>query len=259
MRYTAAMPLTPFTHHAADFSTIRYGFFGREGGVSEGVYRGLNCGPGSNDVPAHVTENRRRVTAHFGMAPEKLCTLYQIHSPDVVKVTAPFSERPQADAMVTNVPGLALGILTADCGPVLFADPVAKVIGAAHAGWKGAFYGVLENTVAAMEMLGATRSNITAVLGPTIAQQSYEVGPEFIERFAPTEQERFFMPSAKPGHHYFNLPAFIAMRLGALGLASAHDLAMDTYSNEAHCFSYRRTTLRGEPDYGRQVSVITLT
>lgn len=247
--------LHPVTHPAL---TTPHGFFTREGGVSDGLYRGLNCGPGSGDAPASVAENRARVAQHLGVAPANLLSLYQIHSPNVLTVTAPFTERPQADAMVTNISGIALGILTADCGPVLFHDPVARVIGAAHAGWKGAHYGVLENTIAAMEALGATRQNTTAVLGPTIAQGSYEVGPDFIARFAPSEQERFFIPSAKDGHHMFDLPAYILSRLGALGLKQVHDVAMDTTSNEAQFFSYRRTTLRKEPDYGRQVSVICL-
>ena len=259
LRYTPPMALTPFTHPALEHDRILHGFFGREGGISEGLYRGLNCGPGSNDVPHNVAANRALVAAHLGVAPTQLCTLYQIHSPHVLTVHAPFgANRPQADAMVTDIPGIALGILTADCGPVLFADAEAGVIGAAHAGWKGAYYGVLENTVAAMEALGAKRENIAAVLGPTIAQASYEVGPEFIERFTSLEQETFFSPSTRDNHHQFNLPAYIGMRLGKLNLAAIGDLAMDTSSNEPQFFSYRRTTLRGEPDYGRQVSVIAL-
>lgn len=235
-----------------------HGFFTREGGVSEGIYTGLNCGPGSGDTPAHIAENRRRVAAHFGQSLGQLCTLYQIHSPEVVTVTEPFTERPQADAMVTKTPGIVLGILTADCAPVLFADREAGVIGAAHAGWKGARYGVLENTIRAMEALGATRSTIAAVVGPCIAQQSYEVGSEFIVQFLTDDQQRFFAPSAKPGHFMFDLTGYVLETLRRANIHNTAAIGVDTYANEAQFFSYRRTTHRKEPDYGRQISAIHL-
>lgn len=252
--------MTPFTHPSLTLPGIGHGFFGREGGVSEGIYAGLNCGVGSRDDAAHIAENRRRVAQHFGLPASQLSTLYQIHSAEVVTLLSPVdpANKPQADAMVTATPGIALGILTADCGPVLFADPVARVIGAAHAGWKGAVGGVLEATLRAMQSLGARTENIHAVLGPTIAQASYEVGAEFFDRFSTLEQENFFTRSTRAGHHYFDLPAYITTRLAAAGLAKVSNLAMDTCVREADFFSYRRTTLRGEPDYGRQVSVITL-
>jgi len=251
--------IAPFTHPFLQHNAIGHGFFGRAGGVSSGLYRGLNCGLGSHDRPEDVIENRRRVTATFGQRPESLTTLYQIHSATVAVVTEPFAGiAPQADAMVTNVPGLTLGILTADCVPVLFADTTAEIIGAAHAGWKGATSGVLEHTIAAMEMIGAERDEIRAVIGPAIAQTSYEVGSEFIARFADDAQQQFFIPSRKPGHFMFDLPAYVAARLRQAGLQHIAQLAMDTCADEENFFSYRRTTLRGEPDYGRQISAITL-
>ena len=247
------------THPLLDSPRIAHGFFGREGGVSEGLYAGLNCGPGSHDNKAHVAENRARVAHALGMMPEKLCTLYQIHSPNAVIVHKPWdSNPPQADALVTNVAGITLGILTADCAPVLFADGAAGVIGAAHAGWKGAHGGVVESTLLAMEALGASRENTVAVIGPCIAQSSYEVGPEFITRFASDEQQQFFIPSTRAGHHRFDLPAYVAHTARRAGLQRIAVLAMDTASNPAQFFSYRRTTLNAEPDYGRQLSCIAL-
>lgn len=250
----------PFlTHPLLDSPTLAYGFFGREGGVSEGLYRGLNCGPGSADNKTHVTENRARVAHALDMVPERLCTLYQIHSPNVVIVHEPYvGTPPQADAHVTNVAGITLGILTADCAPVLFADVTAGVIGAAHAGWKGAHGGVVESTVLAMEKLGARRENIAAVIGPCITQAIYEVGPEFVARFAPDERAQFFIPSSREGFHRFDLPAYVIKTARDAGLQRVAVLAMDTCSNEAQFFSYRRSTLRGEPDYGRQISAIAL-
>lgn len=247
------------THPFLDHDSFGHGFFGRAGGVSEGIYRGLNCGPGSKDVPEHIAENRRRVAASFSQAPEQLCTLYQIHSPDVVSVNAPFGEaRPQADALVTNRPGIVLGILTADCAPVLFADAQAGVIGAAHAGWKGAHGGVVENTIAAMEALGARREQIAAVVGPCIAQVSYEVGPEFVARFTADEQAQYFIPSTRAQHAQFDLAGYVTGALRRAGVAQVSALMVDTCANEEAFFSYRRTTLRGEPDYGRQISAIAL-
>ncbi|PZO82170.1 MAG: peptidoglycan editing factor PgeF [Mesorhizobium amorphae] len=237
---------------------LRHGFFTRVGGVSEGIYRGLNIGLGSSDEPALVRENRARVAEAMGVEPERFLTPYQFHSADVFTVREPFgAERPKADAVVTDRPGLALGISTADCGPVLFADPDARVIGAAHAGWKGALGGVLENTVAAMEALGASRSRIRAVLGPSISQANYEVGPEFVERLGETNA-RYLASSPKPGHALFDLNAYTLDRLRELGLERVEGLGRCTYREEDLFFSFRRTTHRGEPDYGRQVSVIVL-
>lgn len=239
---------------------IRHGFFTRVGGVSDGIYRGLNIGTGSDDDQQRVAENRRRVASWMGVGPEFLLSLHQVHSPDVVVATEPLPHpRPKADALVTNRPGLALGATAADCGPVLFCDAEAGVIGAAHAGWKGAFTGVLENTVDAMERLGARRDRIAAVLGPSISARNYEVGPEFIARFreADAANDRYFVPSDRPGHAMFDLNAYTVDRLTAAGV-TAQSLDRCTYAEEDLFFSYRRTTHRGEPDYGRQISVIVL-
>lgn len=241
---------------------VTHGFFTRLGGVSEGVYASRNCGPGSGDDPHAVTENRRRVMEELQAEEAGLFTLSQIHSSKVVCVRVPWSDaaRPQADAMVTNVPNHALGILTADCGPVLFADAQARVVGAAHAGWKGALGGVLENTIAAMEQLGATRANIVAVLGPCIGRESYEVGPEFYENFMAVrgDYHAYFSRSHKAGHFYFDLSGFILAQLKESGLNQASSLAMDTYGDAERFFSYRRSTHANEKDYGRQISAIML-
>lgn len=239
---------------------IRHGFFTRAGGVSQGIYRGLNVGLGSSDDPARVAENRRRVTDWLGVGPNRLVTTYQVHSPDVVAVTAPFpGERPKADALVTATPGLAVGVHTADCGPVLFADVEARVVGAAHAGWKGALTGVLENTVEAMVSLGADRARIVAVLGPSITVGNYEVGPEFVERFRAGHggEDKWFSPSPRAGHAMFDLTAYTLERLTSAGV-SASFVGHCTYAREDLYFSYRRTTHRREPDYGRQVSAIVI-
>ncbi|AXV15867.1 peptidoglycan editing factor PgeF [Neorhizobium sp. SOG26] len=240
---------------------IRHGFFTRQGGVSKGIYAGLNVGVGSNDEPEKVAENRARVAQWFGQPVEKLATVHQVHSPDVVVVDGSYGgERPKVDAMVTTVPGVILGVLSADCGPILFADGTAGVIGAAHAGWKGALTGVLENTIEAMVSLGAARENITAVLGPSIGPASYEVGPEFVERFLGFDAayKAFFKPSNKPGHAMFDLPSLTIKRLKDAGV-QAHSLDLDTYPDAERFFSYRRTTHAGEPDYGRQISAISIT
>ncbi|KGE01081.1 peptidoglycan editing factor PgeF [Rhizobium sp. YS-1r] len=239
---------------------IRHGFFTRQGGVSEGLYAGLNVGIGSNDHRERVIENRARVAAWFGLPVEKLATVHQVHSPDVFIVDETYAgERPQVDAMVTSIPGVALGVLSADCGPILFADGESNVIGAAHAGWKGALGGVLENTIEAMVSLGAMRDRITAVLGPSIGPTSYEVGPEFVERFLAFDPayEEFFMPSSKPGHAMFDLPSLTIRRLTDAGVR-AENLGVDTYPDTERFFSYRRTTHAREPDYGRQISAIAL-
>ncbi|WEX07889.1 peptidoglycan editing factor PgeF [Chelativorans sp. AA-79] len=240
---------------------VRHGFFTRSGGVSEGIFGSLNVGLGSSDSPDAVRENRRRVAAWMGAPAEHLVTVHQCHSAAVVVVDEafPVNSRPNADAMVTRQPGLALGVLAADCGPVLFADGEARVVGAAHTGWKGALTGVLENTIAAMERLGASRERITAVLGPSISQENYEVGPEYIERFtsADAENARYFRLSGKPGHALFDLKLYTLDRLARAGV-KAGTLGRCTYAEEDNFFSYRRTTHRGEPDYGRQISAICL-
>jgi YfiH family protein len=241
---------------------IRHAFFTREGGISEGIYATLNGGVGSSDLPERVRENRARMASALGVAPDRLLSAYQIHSPTVAVAEKPWpaSERPRADAIVTRTPSLAIGISTADCGPVLFADRHARVIGAAHAGWKGALSGVLEATIAAMEKLGAQRARIVAALGPLIRQPNYEVGPEFVQRFeaADAENGRFFAPTARAGHALFDLAGFIAARLERAGVGQFEDLGRCTYAEPDCFFSYRRTTHRGEPDYGRHINAIVL-
>jgi YfiH family protein len=241
---------------------VRHAFFTREGGVSDGVYASLNGGPGSDDAPAKVAENRARMAAALGVAPDHLLTAYQVHSPDVVTIERPWQphERPRADAIVTAAPGLAIGVTTADCGPVLFADDTAGVIGVAHAGWRGAATGVLEATIAAMERCGADRGRISVALGPTIRQPNYEVGPEFVSRFlvANATNERFFRPSATPQHALFDLPGYIAARLAAAGMHRIEDLGQCTYADATRFFSYRRSTHREERDYGRHINAIAL-
>lgn len=240
--------------------TIAHGFFGRPGGISTGLYAGLNCGPGSGDERASVIENRRRALAALGA--EQLLTAYQVHSADTVIVTEPWDigEAPHADAMATAVPGIALGILTADCAPVLLADSKAGIIGAAHAGWKGAIGGVTDSVIAAMEKLGAERSAITAAIGPCIAQQSYEVDGGFRDRFvtAAKGNDAFFIASERTGHFRFALEAYVAQRLALAGIVTVDKLSADTYAAEDTFFSYRRTTHKGEPDYGRDLSAIVL-
>lgn len=247
----------------SDSHAIAHGFFGRTGGVSEGLYASLNCGPGSRDARANVIENRRRVLEKLaGGADAKLVTLYQIHSPHAVAVTAPWEigEQPQADAMATNVPGIALGILTADCAPVLLADNEAGVIGAAHAGWKGAAGGVIAAVVKAMEELGASRARIRAAIGPAISQTNYEVGPEFRTHFVEMDSAhaRFFEAGSRPDHWQFDLEGFVADRLAEAQIRDVERLATCTYADADAFFSYRRTTHRGEPDYGRDISAIML-
>ena len=240
---------------------LRHAFFSREGGVSEGVYAGLNGGTGSNDDAARVAENRRRMAEQMGVAPDRLLTLYQVHSPDVVVAAAPWDggARPKADAIVTRTEGLAIGVTAADCGPILLVDPGARVIGAAHAGWKGALTGVLESTVDAMEKLGAERGGIVAAIGPMIRQNSYEVGSEFVERFleADAEHAMFFLPAEREGHAMFDLAGFIRMRLENAGVLMIDDTGVDTYT-DARFYSYRRSVHRKEADYGRHVHAIAL-
>jgi YfiH family protein len=242
---------------------IRHGFFTRGGGVSQGVYASLNGGVGSNDSPDKVAENRARMAAALGVAPDRLLTAYQIHSPDVVTVEMPWTQetRPRADAMVTRTAKLALGVFTADCGPLLFADSEAGVIGAAHAGWRGALSGVIEATVAAMEKLGAERGHIAAALGPVIRQANYEVGAEFVDRFIATDaaNARFFAPAANAGHALFDLAGYIAARIQHAGIVQFDDLGLCTYAEPERFFSYRRMTHQDEPDYGRHINAIALT
>jgi hypothetical protein len=241
---------------------IRHAFFTRGGGVSEGLYATLNGGIGSKDAPERVGENRARMATAVGVAPERLLSLYQIHSPDVVVATAPWTRetRPRADAVVTRMPGLALGISTADCGPVLFADPQADVIGAAHAGWRGALTGVLEATITAMETLGAKRKRMVVALGPMIRQPNYEVGPEFVDRFiaADLDNRRFFASSARDDHAMFDLGGYISARLARAGVAQVEDLGLCTCADPAQFYSYRRSTQRAEPDYGRHLNAIAI-
>lgn len=248
-------------HSGAD-PGIRHAFFTRRGGVSEGIYASLNCGFGSRDDPAKVAENRAIAASHLAVAPDRLVSCHQVHGTAVVTVEEPWTRRanPRADAMVTALPGVALGILAADCAPVLFADPAARIIGAAHGGWRGALAGVMEATVAAMARLGATPARIRAGIGPCIAQPSYEVGPEFEATFAAADRESggFFAPAARSGHFLFDLPGYIAHRLGRLGLAAIERAPHDTAADEALFFSYRRACRLGEPDYGRGLAAITL-
>lgn len=239
---------------------IDHGFFTRKGGVSNGLYGDLNAGIGSDDTPENVNENKRRIAAALGGELPALVTVHQIHSPDVQVIDAPFERaRPKADALVTTTPGLIMAVLTADCGPVLFADQKAGVVGAAHAGWRGAVAGVLENTVEAMERLGARRDGIAAVLGPTISQANYEVGPELRDAVlaAPGGDDARFTPSQRDGHWMFDLPGFILARLQHCGIQAAVT-GHCTYGEEHRFFSYRRATHRREPDYGRQISAIRL-
>jgi len=241
---------------------IRHGFFTRAGGVSDGIYASLNGGIGSRDAPAKVAENRARMAAALAVRPERLLTAYQTHSADVVTAETPWSPdaRPPADAIVTRARGLAIGVTTADCGPVLFADPEAGVIGAAHAGWRGAFHGVLEATIAALERGGAQRSRVVAVLGPMIRPPNYEVGPEFVAQFraADAANARFFEAAARPGHALFDLPGYITARLRGCGIDRIEDVGRCTYGEPLEFFSYRGSTHRGEPDYGRHVNAIAL-
>ena len=241
---------------------VRHAFFTRAGGVSDGVYTSLNGGVGSNDKPGNVAENRARMAASLGVAPNHLITAYQIHSPQVVVAEKPWAweQRPRADAIVTRTPGLAIGISTADCGPVLLADPKERIIGAAHAGWRGALTGVIEATIAAMEKLGAARERMVAAAGPMIRQPNYEVGTDLIDRFvaANPDNARFFVPAARAGHAMFDLPSFVVDRLRRAGIAQVEDLGHCTYGDAAQFYSYRRATHRAEPDYGRHVNAIAI-
>ena len=250
-----AKPLDVLSH-------VRHGFFTREGGVSKGIYASLNCGYGSDDDTENVRENRARVAEKLGVEREKLLTVYQIHSSTVMEVKEPWTPEtaPQADAMVTAAPGIALGILTADCAPVLFADKKARIIGAAHAGWKGAVTGILKATIEAMVSLGAERRNIAAAIGPCISKEAYEVGPEFHERFLSEDEAnaRWFDPSENAGHFMFDLPGYVEARLEASDIGTVAILGKCTYQDGRRFFSFRRATHRKEKDYGRQISALML-
>jgi polyphenol oxidase len=241
---------------------LLHAFFTRQGGVSQGVYATLNGGVGSNDDPADVAENRRRMAAHLNIAAENLLVPYQIHSAEAFIVETIFAadERPRCDALVTRQRGIGLGVTGADCGMILFSDAAAQVIGAAHAGWKGALGGVLEATLIAMEKCGAARGSVTAVLGPTIGPQSYEVGAEFQARFLGEDAvyAAFFGPAERAGHFMFDLPGFIGFRLQRAGIGRFENLGLDTYADPQRFYSFRRMTHRQEPDYGRLVSAIAL-
>ena len=243
----------------SDALACRHGFFTRKGGASSGIFAGLNCGTGSSDQTEAVAINRARVTTAMDLAPDALVTVHQVHSAKAIAVTGPLTIRPEADAMVTATPGVLLGILTADCQPVLFHDPVAQVIGAAHAGWRGAVDGVLEATLDAMETLGAQRSRVTAVIGPTISQAAYEVGPEFLDRFRAEDDEatRFFA-NGKGDRMLFDLPGYGLHRLRQAGVGHAEWTGDCTYRDPARFYSFRRTTHAAEADYGRLISTIRL-
>ena len=240
---------------------IAHGFFTREGGHSEGIFASLNCGLGSGDDIRKVKKNRTHVAEILGVASSHLITGYQEHGTAVAVVTGPLTERPKVDGLVTKTKGVALGILTADCGPVLFADASAGVIGACHAGWKGALHGVCLSTVGAMQSLEAKRENIVAVVGPTISQQAYEVGPEFPKPFlaADPAHEKYFIRSVNEQRYMFDLPLYLVDELKKHGLGKVVDLGRCTYADERRFFSYRRATHRGEKDYGRLISALVLT
>lgn len=251
----------PITSNNLDSKNTSHGFFTRIGGASNGIYQGLNVGLGSDDEREIVLENRSRVAKSMDVSVDKLIMVYQVHSCDVVEVQKPWeiNQRPKLDAMVCNTPGIAIGVMTADCGPVLFQDAENGVIGAAHAGWKGATGGILENTISAMETIGAERENIVAVLGPTISQNHYEVGAEFVDNVLSldSKNDAYFIPSENQNHAMFDLPAYIVDRLKADGVKALWS-GDCTYADEKQFFSYRRKTHRDEADYGRQVSVIKI-
>ena len=241
---------------------VAHGFFTRGGGHSTGIFASLNCGLGSGDDPDLVRMNREIVARGVSVLPSSLVTAHQVHSAEAIEVTTPWgiSDRPKVDGLVTKTKGIGIGVLTADCGPVLFADAEAGVVGACHAGWKGALTGITEATLQAMERLGAVRTRTVAVLGPTISKAAYEVGPEFQKPFLEQDaaHAQYFTPSVRDGHHMFDLPRYLTDRMKREGVGSVHDLGLCTYSDEARFYSYRRATHRGEQDYGRLISVIAL-
>jgi polyphenol oxidase len=254
--------LSPVLSPALTAAGVRHAFFTREGGVSTGVYAGLNGGIGSSDRPEHVTENRARMADYLDVPAKNLLSLYQIHSPIALTVTGIWdpAHRPEADAMVSVKPGIALGVGAADCGPILFADPEARVVGAAHSGWKGAFGGVLEATITAMEAQGASRGRMIVALGPMLSQAHYEVGPEFYATFLAQDagNARFFRAGNREGYPHFDLPGYIVSRLERAEVGTIENLALCTYADEQRFYSYRRKTHRNEPDYGRLIAAIRL-
>jgi len=252
----------PLRHPALDLPGIAHGWFTREGGISEGLLASLNCGFGAGDETARVAENRARALTALDLAPDQLCTAYQLHSARAVVAETPWAagDAPEADALITTRPGLAVGVLTADCAPVLLADPAARVVAAAHAGWKGALLGIVEAAVGAMEQAGGVRERIVAAIGPCIGQASYEVGPEFPEPFLtqdPADAD-LFAAAGRSGHFRFDLAGYVARRLSRLGLARIETLGLDTCAEPARFFSYRRASRTGETGYGRLLSAIAL-
>ena len=244
----------------ASVGGVRHGFFTRQGGVSGGIYASLNCGPGSRDAAENVAQNRARVAELLGAEPDRLLTVYQMHGADTVVADKPWKTPPEADAIITAKRGLAIGILTADCAPVLFADAQAGVIGAAHAGWRGALSGIIEATVKAMSKLGAKPERIVAAIGPSISQKAYEVGAEFVEQFVATEPDSaaFFVTDEGSGEPHFDLVGYVGERLARAGVGTVADVGLCTYCDETRLFSYRRSQHHGEDDYGRQISAILL-
>jgi polyphenol oxidase len=239
---------------------VTHGFFTREGGFSNGIFSSLNCGLGSGDDIELVSKNREKVASDMMVPADHLVSAYQVHGTEVACVNAPFATRPKVDGLVTNRPGIALGILTADCGPILFADAKGRTVGACHAGWKGALHGVFRSTIVEMERLGSKRENIVAVLGPTISQQAYEVGPEFLAAFKERDKAflKYFIPSIKHKHYMFDLTTFLVDLMRVFGIGNVVDLKLCTYGDEQRFFSYRRTTHRAENDYGRLISAIAM-
>jgi YfiH family protein len=256
------MPHPIEAENLTNCSGIRHGFFTRTGGVSTGIYAGLNCGIGSSDDTAHVLENRRRVSTHLCGRHDGVVTLYQEHGATAFTVDRPIARDalPKADAVVTSTPGLVIGVLTADCAPVLFADPVAKIVAAAHAGWRGAVAGIVESTIVEMERLGATRSRIHAALGPCIHQPAYEVGADFEAELLARDSSysRYLTRPVSATKAHFDLPGFVLGRLGAAHIGSIVNASRCTHANESLFFSFRRTTQRHEADYGRQISAIVV-
>ncbi len=253
--------LPVITSPLLDLAGVKHAFFTRQGGVSSGIYEGLNVGIGSGDAPSDVLENRRRAAAHFGVGAEALDTCYQIHSAAALIADGPWGEaRPQADGLATDRPGLVCGALAADCAPILFADPKAGVVAAAHAGWKGALTGIAEATLGQMLALGARRPDIVAVVGPCIGPASYEVGLEFLDRFVADEpaNARFFSAGQGADKRMFDLPAFVLHRLRLAGVETCEWVGRDTCVEEELFFSNRRAFKRGEPDFGRLLSAIAL-
>ncbi len=244
---------------AQNLAGVHHGFFTRKGGISTGIFAGLNCGRGSSDNSEHVTENRHRVAQHMRVSTDCLVSVHQVHSPDVLLVNAPLQSPYQADAMVSDTPGIALGILTADCQPVLLADTDAGIIGAAHAGWKGAKAGVLQNTVDEMVNIGAHRDRIRAAIGPCITQKSYEVGPDFLEAVTRDDPDAStFFEKGQAGKWQFDLPGYGLNMLARAGVKNAAFTGHCTYSDKDRFFSYRRTCHESEPDYGRLIACISL-